>query len=72
MGRFVPKHFSGTHVTVYFDGGKERIGAVGCNTEHEIVFVHGEYSADFHTNNVAEMAAAVKAVELAIAFSWES
>jgi hypothetical protein len=54
----VRKSFSGKPVNVYFDGGKDCIGVVGCDIEGEIVFVYGHHSELYNTNNVAELCAA--------------
>lgn len=58
VGKFVQRKFSGQCVKVYFDGGKNNIGIVGCDLSGQIRFVYGHYSEDYYTNNVAEISAA--------------
>lgn len=66
------KVFTGKACQVYFDGGKETIGVVGINANANIEFIWGEYSTGYCTNNIAEMMAAQKAVELGLKQVWQS
>ena len=58
--------FVGAHLSVYFDGGKNCIGVIVYSPEGDLMDAVGEYNEDWCTNNEAEMAAALKAVDIII------
>lgn len=57
-------------MTVHFDGGQNTIGIVGLSSDLVPVFAYGACDEKYHTNNVAECQAALKAVQLAVEFEW--
>lgn len=70
-GGAVGRQLKGKCVSAYFDGGKCCIGVALYDAEGRLVAVEGSSSEEWTTNNEAEFAAALRALEMVVERSWD-